>query len=227
MNARDPLPSLALLLNGFTGAAMHVQARRRTALDAPPLRPVLTRTHLLLPDDVGALDGGDRHRLYRAAVAHAVAHLRHSQASLPSRTLKPMSVAVISAIEDARVERLLMREYPGLRGWFMEFLVPGAQLPGLGFAALISRMNLALIDPRYQDDNFWVNKARSLFEAQAKDLSDYAAFRAIGSILANDLGQMRVRFDPGQYTVPAPYRDDNSFLWDHGDPEGSRLDSLR
>jgi hypothetical protein len=226
MDARDPLPSLALLLNGFTGAAMRVQARRQTAPQEPPLRPVLTRTHLLLPDDVSGFDGSERHRLYRAAVAHAVAHLRHSQASLPSRTLKPMSVAVVSAIEDARVERLLVREYPGLRGWFMEFLLPAAKTPGLGFGALLSRMSLALLDPHYQDDNFWVNKARSLFEAQATDLSDYAAFRAIGSMLANDLGQMRVRFDPGQYTVPAPYRDDNSFLWDHGDQEGSRLDSL-
>jgi nitric oxide reductase activation protein len=64
-----------------------------------------------------------------------------------------------------------------------------------------------------------------LFEAQAADLSDYAAFRRIGSILANDLGQMRVRFQPRQYAVPAAYRDDNSFLWDHGESKGSPAES--
>jgi nitric oxide reductase NorD protein len=50
-------------------------------------------------------------------------------------------------------------------------------------------------------------------------LADYDAFRAIASILANDLGQMRVRFDPQHHVVPAPYRDDNSYLWDFGEAE--------
>jgi len=67
-------------------------------------------------------------------------------------------------------------------------------------------MNLALMDADYQDDNYWVNKARSLFEEQADDLSNYAAFRGVGSILANDLGQMRVRIPSaavrGAHAVP-------------------------
>lgn len=212
------IPSLTLLLHGLSGVGLQVQPRRQHQLNGPPLRPVLTPTHLLLPDDYTVLDGDDRYALYRAAVAHAVAHLRHSPHNLPAATLKPMGIAIVSAVEDARVERLIVRDYPGMRRWFLAPLRRALQPQGLSFAALVSRMNLALMDAAYEDDNYWVNKARELFDEQAADLSDYAAFRRIASILANDLGQLRVRFNPQLYAVPAPYRDDNSFLWDYGEP---------
>lgn len=220
------LPSLALLLHGLYGHEIQLQPQRQTALEGLPLRPVLTPTHLLLPDDYTALDGPDRYRLYRAAVAHAVAHLRYSTAGLPTLTLKPMGIAMVSAIEDARVERLLVRDYPGVRSWFLEFLQRGVKPTELGFAALVGRMNLALMDPDYQDDNFWVNKARRLFEAQTVNLTDYAAFRRLASILANDLGQMRVPFRAQRYVVPEAYRDDNSFLWDFNEPNAPAPEPL-
>jgi nitric oxide reductase NorD protein len=212
------LPSLALLLHGLCGREIQVQPRRQSTLEGLPLRPVLTPSHLLLPDDYTALDAPDRYRLYRAAVAHAVAHLRYSTAGLATLTLKPMGIAVVSAIEDARVERLLVRDYPGVRSWFLEFLRRGVKPTELGFAALVGRMNLALMDPDYKDDNFWVNKARRLFEEEAVNLTDYPAFRRLASILANDLGQMRVPFRAQRYVVPEAYRDDNSFLWDFNEP---------
>jgi nitric oxide reductase NorD protein len=208
------LPSLSLLLHGLAGKELELQPQHQSSLYGPPLRPVLTLKNLLIPDDYTHLDGSDRYRLYRAAIAHAVAHLSYSEPSLPVQTLKPMGIAVISAIEDARVERLLKLDYPGVEGWFLEFLRRGVKPQELSFAALIGRMNLALMDTHYQDDNYWVNKARRLFETKENDLHDYDAFRELASILANDLGQMRVPFHITHYTVPESYRDDNSFLWD-------------
>ena len=214
----EAMPALALLLHGLCGRAIKVQPLTQKTVEDVPSRPVLTTTHLLLPDDYTLLDSPDHFRLYRAAIAHAVAHLRYSTASLPTLTLKPMGVAVVSAIEDARVERLLVRDYPGVRNWFLEFLRRSVRPTDLGFSALLGRMNLALMDPAYQDDNFWVNKARRLFEAQADQLMDYTAFRSLASILANDLGQMRVPFRAQRYWVPEAYRDDNSFLWNYVEP---------
>ncbi len=208
---------LSWLLCGLSGRGMAVQALRRAALDGPPSRPVLAPAHLLLPDSYTVLDGADRWALYRAAVAHAAAHLRYSPAAQPVLSLKPMGVAVVSAIEDARVEWLLAADYPGVRRWFLPFVPPPPDPADLGFAALIQRMSRLLMDPALRDDNHWVNKARTLFEAQAADLRDTAAFRRLASVLANDLGQMRVRFNPQQYAVPVPYRDDNAYLWDYGD----------
>jgi hypothetical protein len=208
---------LAWLLCGLSGRGMAVEALRRPALDGPPSRPILAPSHLLVPDSYTVLDGADRWALYRAAVAHAAAHLRYSPAAQPVLSLKPMGVAVVSAIEDARVERLLAADYPGVRRWFLSFVPPPPDPADLGFAALIQRMSRLLMDPSLHDDNHWVNKARTLFEAQAADLRDTAAFRRLASVLANDLGQMRVRFNPQQYAVPVPYRDDNAYLWDYGD----------
>lgn len=205
------LPSLGLLAAGMSGGALSVQDNSggmERAVLTPQGRLLLTTRQM--PDRAAPA-----HALYRAAVAHAVAHWRHSTPGLPTRTLKPMGLAVVSAIEDARVDRLLAMAYPGVRRWFIDHL---AQVPDPGdfsFAALMTRMDHALLDTTYQDDNHWVNKARRLFEETARShgLADYQAFRSTASILANDLGQMRVRFDPQHHVVPSPFRDDNSYLW--------------
>ena len=215
------LPSLTILLKGLSGIDMTLQPRAQAVLNAPALRPVLTRSHLLLPDSYTHLDGSDRYRIYRAAVAHAAAHLLYSVPARPSNTLKPMGIAVVSAIEDARVERLLVQDLPGVQRWFSEFLGRDVDPLKLDFVSLIARMSWVLHDDRCADDNYWVNKARELFQAEVNrsGLQDYAAFRRIASVLANDLGQMRVRFNPQQYAVPSVYRDDHSFLWDYGEPQ--------
>jgi hypothetical protein len=215
------LRSLILLLTGFLadGSAPHLGVQEK--VEDLGCRPILTRTHFLLQagPDCGTPDRC--YRLYRAAVAHAVAHLRYSKACRSAAALKPMGVAVVSAIEDARVEHLLIREYPGVKAWFTEFMQEHVEIPerhATSFSGLISRMNLALFDESYKDPDAWVNKARSLFLAAVHDLHNYDEFRRIASVLANDLGQLRVRFNPQQYMVSPPYRDDNSYLWDFDSP---------
>lgn len=212
------LQALRWLAHGLSGQDLAIQHLQAEASAGLPPRPVLTPSHLLLPaDDGDALNADARHRLHRASVAHAMAHLKHSRPALPSAGLKPMTVALASALEDARVERLLMREHPGVRAWFLPCLHAAMQPEGLGFAALLSRLDLALMDPAYQADDHWVDKARTLFERQATELENADGFKQIAMTLVHDLGQMRVAFRPGQYSVPAPYRDDNSFLWQHED----------
>ena len=211
----DALPSLRWLALGLWGRELTLQAGGSSAPEGLPSRPVLTPTHLLLPDDLTVPEGLDLHQLGRATIAHVVAHLKYSKPSVPSAGLKPMSVALVSALEDARVERLLLREHPGMRDWFLAPLRLAVQPEGVGFAALISRLDLALMDPAYRDDHPWVHKARTLFEVQAADLHHREGFRQIALTLVHDLGQTRVAFRPGQYQVSAPYRDDNTFLWHH------------
>ena len=209
-DAYGGLGALSLLARGLAGVDVEVQA-----LAGAETRAVLTGRKLLLPEGTGEPN------LRRAMVAHAVAHLRHSRPARPAHGLKPMGIAVVSAIEDARVERLLWRDFPGLHGWFAASLPPASDPLDLRFAALVSRMDRLLLLPDAIDDNHWVNKARRLFEETiaSAGLEDYDAFRAIASILANDLGQMRVRFEPQHYAVPAPWRDDNSYLWEFAETE--------
>jgi hypothetical protein len=129
-----------------------------------------------------------------------------------------MSVAVISLIEDARVEALMAREYPGFAGlWRAQF--PEETPQTLTFEGLCLRLSRALIDPGYEDGNYWVEKGARLFRQLANRLDDHAAFRELGSVLANDLGQMRVRFEASKYAPQPPYRDDNSVLWRYASDE--------
>ncbi|MBI2746237.1 MAG: VWA domain-containing protein [Burkholderiales bacterium] len=204
------LAAPALLLQALAGRGLQVAMQAPAAPDAAAARPIVDATHLLLP----ALDIA----MQRAAVAHAAAHLLYSRPAQPSATLKPLGLAVVGAVEDARVELLLAHVLPGVRTWFDAPLRQVLEPEGLSVQALFSRLALALHDEHYADGNHWVDKARTLFAAARREngLEDDTAFRRLASVLANDLGQMRVRFDPRLYAVPAPYRDDNSYLWQHG-----------
>ncbi len=53
--------------------------------------------------------------LYRASLAHACAHRAFGGPRFPLGTLKPLQVALVTLVEDARVEALAMRRFPGLR----------------------------------------------------------------------------------------------------------------
>jgi len=204
------LAAPALLLQALAGRSLQVATQAPAAPDAGAARPIVNATHLLLPMMDAAMQ--------RAALTHAAAHLLYSRPAQPSATLKPLGLAVVGAVEDARVELLLADTLPGVRTWFDAPLRQVLEPEGLSVHALFSRLALALHDEQYADGNHWVDKARTLFAAARREhgLEDDTAFRRLASVLANDLGQMRVRFDPRLYAVPAPYRDDNSYLWQHG-----------
>src|SRR5205807_10200077 len=123
-----------------------------------------------------------------------------TRTKFPIGSLKPIQVALVSLIEDARVEQLVMRTYPGLRRLWLPFHVAGPQ-GAVTAPALMARLARALIDPSYGDDNGWVKKGRDMFLAEAGRWEDPDVSRAIGALLGNDLGQMRVQFNAKTYIV--------------------------
>lgn len=216
-DAAESLQGLELLFAGL-GEGLSHRVQLAHASQTEVSAPVLNETHLLLPASFAARRGHEAYRCCLRALAHAVAHVRYSPARRSAGSLKPMGLAVVSAVEDARVERLLLRRCPGLRGLFVDAarseFERTARHDGY-FPGLMLRLNLALLDPAYADAHAWVRKGRELFERQAaSDLEDYDAFRAFASILANDLGQLRVQFNARDYRALPDYRDDNTYLWD-------------
>ncbi|MCW5619613.1 MAG: VWA domain-containing protein [Burkholderiales bacterium] len=169
-----------------------------------------------MPQTFEAFPGRDGLSVYRAAAAHAAAHLQYSTQRFPLRSLRPIQVALVSLIEDARVEQLALREMPGLRALWQPFHVA---LPSFTVTAvsLMQRLARALIEADYRDDNPFVRKGRDLFRQAQDRLADPLISREIGNVLGNDLGQMRVQFNFKTYVVEPLYRDDNLFLWDLGD----------
>ncbi len=178
-----------------------------------PRRASFDHGIIRLPESYRGVAGGPAKELYRAALAHILAHFRFTPEKFPPRSLKPVQVALISLIEDARVEQLALALYPGLRRLWQPFHT--ASPAGAATApALMARLARALLDPAYADDHFWVRKGRELFFADPARWQDPALSRALGGLLGNDLGQMRAQFNARTYAVEPLYRDDNQGLWD-------------
>jgi nitric oxide reductase NorD protein len=164
-------------------------------------------------------------QLFRACVAHATAHIALTRPRFPVGSLKPLQIALIGLVEDARVETLAMRAFPGLRRLWAPFHV--AEPTGVITApTLLARLARALFDPDYADPDGFVEKGRALFAAEKERLEDVSVSRQIGGLLGNDLGQMRVQFNARTYVVEPVYRDDGLGLWDFGDQAQTPTDIL-
>ena len=182
-------------------------------------RPFLSNLGLHLPEAGRALRGTAARRWYDAAAAHAAAHLRHSTHRFERGGLKPIQMALVGVLEDARVEGIACADMPGLRALWSTFHV-AEPAHGTSFNVLMLRLARGLLDPAYADPHPWVVKARRLV-AEATDNGRAtllpALLRDIASRLGNDIGQMRLQFNHRDYVVEPAYRDDNSHLWQHPD----------
>lgn len=167
-----------------------------------------------------------------AATAHIAAHRRFGGAPFAAGTLKPLQIALVSLIEDARVEHLARAQYPGLSRLWSAF---HAATPSSGRTAhaLLARLARVLHEEDARDDDAWVEKGRALFFEQRAEFESSMLSRRIGGILGNDLGQMRIQFNARDYAIEPAYRDDHRGIWqferessEAGDPfelESTRL----
>lgn len=161
---------------------------------------------------------------YHAVFAHIGAHLIYGQTKFPIGSLRPVQVALVSLIEDARVEALAAADYPGLRRLWARFHVaePGTALT---VELLMTRLSRTLLDPSYTDDDPWIAKARRMFYEAREQWGDPGISRRIGGLLGNDIGQMRIQFNAKSYVTEPSYRDDNIGLWDWGDPSPEQAET--
>ena len=188
--------------------------------------PFLSRAGLHLPASVatGLPDSGN---WFRAAVAHAAAHRTFSRHVFVRAGIAPITQALIDLLEDARVEALAWRAWPGLRRlWALQHAAEPAA--GADFETLLLRLARALIDPGYDDPHPWVRKGRASFwpvgadRAALTEATDSLLMRRMASALGHDLGQMRLGFNPRLYRPGPAYRDDNRWLW-HSDEQAQRV----
>jgi nitric oxide reductase NorD protein len=174
-------------------------------------RATLAGEVLLIPETLPEAPTDRLDDLFRAVVAHATAHLAYGGPRRDPGRLKPAQIALVGLIEDARVEALAMRRFPGLRRLWSPFHT--AEPSVLRTApALFARLARALFDPSYEDADGFVAKGRGLL-ATEPHLADPELSRRIGGLLGNDIGQMRIQFNPKAFVIEPTYRDDNLGLW--------------
>lgn len=226
----DPLALSCVARIGASLAFGDLEAELKMALTAlwsraPDLRPFVptgrdipARTNIAgsvirLPEAFPGLIRDAAHRLYLAAAAHAGAHLAFGNPRFPVGKFKPVEIALATLVEDARIEELAMRRYPGLRRlWSPYHTAEPQEIPTA--QSLLNRIARGLFDPAYQDPDALVGKAQRLFGAATSRLDDSAISLDLGTRLANDIGQRRIRFDDRAHVIEPAYRDDGLGLWD-------------
>ncbi|HNA30412.1 MAG TPA: nitric oxide reductase activation protein NorD, partial [Thiobacillaceae bacterium] len=153
--------------------------------------------------------------LYRAAAAHCAAHVVETRLPISAEALNPMQMAMISVVEDARVETLSIRRFPGLKAmWARLHTITPAQ--GASMGDYLNRLARALLDETYHDDDAWIAQGRALFaQAVAENrLADNQMSWDIGVTLAHGIKDKGLSFNPRKDVLTAPYRDDNRYFWE-------------
>jgi hypothetical protein len=180
-------------------------------------RPYIESYFLHLPDAYDDFARGKTRlpglEMYRAAAAHSAAHIVYTREPISAEALNPWQMAVISVIEDARVETLAIRKFPGLKHlWVQLHTIEAHQATTAG--DYLNRLARALLDDGYQDSDPWIAQGRLLFKQAAERLDTNQASWDIGVQLAHEFMTRRIAFNPRSDLLIAPYRDDNRYFWE-------------
>jgi hypothetical protein len=180
-------------------------------------RPYIESYFLHLPDAYDDFARGKTRlpglEMYRAAAAHSAAHIVYTREPISAEALNPWQMAVISVIEDARVETLAICKFPGLKHlWAQLHTIEAHQATTAG--DYLNRLARALLDDGYQDSDPWIAQGRLLFKQAAERLDTNQASWDIGVQLAHEFMTRRIAFNPRSDLLIAPYRDDNRYFWE-------------
>jgi nitric oxide reductase activation protein len=175
-------------------------------------RPFIEDYLLHVPDAFDDYEGVSGLELYRATAAHCAAHVVETKQPISAEALNPLQMAVISVIEDARVETLSIRRFPGLKQlWSQLHTATPAICNSMG--DYLNRLARALLDEAYQDNDPWIVEGRTLFALAHDKLDSNQTSWEIGVQLAHSFSQKRLPFNPRTDLLTAPYRDDNRYFW--------------
>lgn len=176
-------------------------------------KPYIEGYLIHLPDAFDDFEGVPGLQLYRAAAAHSAAHIAETRLPISAEALNPLQMAVISVIEDARVEALSIRRFPGLKPLWAAFHTATPE-QGASAGDYLNRLARALLDEDYVDDDAWIVRGRELFAEAADRLDSNQVSWDIGVQLAHALQEKRLGFSPRTDVLTAPYRDDNRYFWE-------------
>jgi len=185
-------------------------------------RPFIEDYFIHLPDALDAVHGTsgpvDAVQCYRAAAAHAAAHVVFTRQPMSAEGLNPWQMAVIGLVEDARVESLTLARFTGLRPlWASLHTAQATQHATAG--DWLNRLARAWIDPAYEDAHPWIAQGRALLRDALPRIQaaphDNTVSWELGVQLAHSYRELTQgpTFQPRTDLQSASYRDDNRYFW--------------
>lgn len=185
-------------------------------------RPFIEDYFIHLPDAYDAVEGNsglvDAAQLYRAAAAHAAAHVVFTRQPISAESLNPWQMAMIGLVEDARIESLTLAKFPGLRPLWADLHTCSSEQQQTA-GDWLNRMARAWIDSAYEDNHPWIAQGRALMaEALPRMLADpnnNTYSWEIGVTLAASYRELTnaPTFQSRTDLQSAIYRDDNRYFW--------------
>ncbi len=176
-------------------------------------------------DDLNGISGIDR---YRITIAHIAAHRKWTTAIIADN-FSPFQRLAIEHLEDSRVEYLMLKEYPGLREYFLALHPKPVEGDCDTEKESCIRHRLAILSRAILDENHtYTNKFILDFVAQfhtaveaggssTKEMAEIAVLFVARTRLQSD--QLpKIRFE----NTEVDYRDDNRHMWmfiEEGDEE--------
>jgi nitric oxide reductase NorD protein len=213
---------IRIYLQALWGCNFIIKAIEGDVEDSEKHKPFIRNDTIHLPNSYYdlALHGVTRVtalETYRAAAAHAAAHIIYTKEHFSAKPLDKWQAAVISVIEDARVEALSIRRFPGLKQlWAIQHTA--TPLHDRTAGDYLDRLARALLDETYRDDDPWISRGRALFRAAANLEAGNISWDT-GLTLADEFHKGKVRFKMRSSRPGAPYRDDNRYLWEQPSPD--------
>ena len=179
-------------------------------------RPYIEGFIVHLPDAYDDHPACSGLELYRAAAAHAACHAVYTTTQFDNTGLSALQMALIGLAEDARVEALALKHFPGLQ---QTWLPLHAATPAMGEStgALMARLAHAWLDPDYRDDHPWVMLGRQAFNDHPSHLQSTQMSRDIGLQLSAELLALGMVYSAVNDVPDILYRDDNRYLWEFAD----------
>jgi hypothetical protein len=185
------------------------------------LKPFIDAFQIHIPDAYDPFRGIDGMEIYRAAAAHAAAHMVYTREPISAEQLSQAQMRFIELFEDARVEYLAYQDFPGLRKLWLSFFTAEADKDdeyGKPHETmdLMLRTTRAIMDPDYKDELPLVNEVAGEFRVQLeadphkKNISWMAGVDFYNRIqTVAKIPSVRILSD-----WPLPYRDDNRYFWE-------------
>ncbi|MDH5388099.1 MAG: VWA domain-containing protein [Gammaproteobacteria bacterium] len=182
-------------------------------------QPYYDSLGMRVPDVYDDLDGVRGINRYRITLAHMAAHKRWTERQVADN-LSPFQRIAVETFEDSRVEQLIIREYPGLKKYFLTLHPTPIEGDCDNEKESCVRHRLAMISRAILDDNhgyqnpdilefvgkFW--DAMKDSESSTKEMLGIAiSFTARTRLQSDQLP--KVHFE----NTVIDYRDDNRHMW--------------
>lgn len=180
-------------------------------------RPYIEQQIIHLPDAFDDFSGVPGKELYRATAAHAAAHLMYTRRAISAEALNPAQMYLIGMFEDARIEQLAMRQFPGLKQLWLQFhKIPDDRTSANDSPAdSVRQCAHALLDENFRDKTPWLGEIIAEFHARfSHNPHDETLSWDLGVRFYNRIKEKTAlpRLKELESSM-VPYRDDNRYIW--------------